>query len=132
MTAEALLCRQYLGWKRDDPRLMQGVKYLSRYPVDWTEPNVYHWYYATQVMHHMGGADWVSWNEVMRQAVPKNQERRGPERGSWSPDRDAWGSNAGRLYMTCLATYMLEVYYRHLPLYRHTDEVAKAESGSTL
>jgi hypothetical protein len=24
---------------------------------------------------------------------------------------------AGRLYTTCLSTYMLEVYYRHLPLY---------------
>ena len=24
MTAEALLCRQYLGWKRDDPRLRRA------------------------------------------------------------------------------------------------------------
>lgn len=117
MTAEALLCRQYLGWNRDDQRLKRGVEYLARYPVDWSEPNVYHWYYATQVMHHMGGADWVEWNKVMRQVVPENQVRRGKERGSWSPARDAWASSAGRLYMTCLATYMLEVYYRHLPLY---------------
>jgi hypothetical protein len=132
MTAEALLCRQYLGWKRDDPRLMQGVKYLSRYPVDWSEPNVYHWYYATQVMHHMGGADWVAWNQVMRQAVPEQQVRRGRDVGSWNPDRDAWGSNAGRLYMTCLATYMLEVYYRHLPLYKPNVETATVQVDTQL
>jgi hypothetical protein len=132
MTAEALLCRQYMGWKRDDLRLRSGVDYLSRFPVDWSDPNVYHWYYATQVMHHMGGADWVEWNKVMRQVVPVNQVRRGPERGSWDPGRDAWGSSAGRLYMTCLSTYMLEVYYRHLPLYRHSAEVATAVSGSAL
>jgi hypothetical protein len=117
MTAEALLCRQYLGWKRDDPRLVRGVEYLARSPVNWEDPNVYHWYYATQVMHHMGGEHWIQWNNVMRQVVPENQVRRGPERGSWNPDDDQWASTAGRLYMTCLSTFMLEVYYRHLPLY---------------
>ena len=30
MTAEALLCRQYLGWKRDDPRLVQGCGNLTQ------------------------------------------------------------------------------------------------------
>jgi hypothetical protein len=117
MTAEALLCRQYLGWPRDEPRLQKGVRYLGEYPVNWRRPNVYHWYYATQVMHHMGGEPWVKWNKVMRQRVPERQEKRGPERGSWSPEQDAWAMSAGRLYMTCLSTYMLEVYYRHLPLY---------------
>jgi hypothetical protein len=117
MTAEALLCRQYLGWRRDEPRLLQGVDYLARHPVDWSDPNVYHWYYATQVMHHMGGEHWIEWNKVMRQVVPENQVRRGRERGSWDPEGDQWASSAGRLYMTCLSTFMLEVYYRHLPLY---------------
>jgi hypothetical protein len=117
MTAEALLCRQYLGWKRDDDRLQRGVTYLGRSPVNWDELNVYHWYYATQVMHHMGGQPWVAWNKVMRQEVPAHQVRTGKERGSWNPSGDAWAGSAGRLYMTCLSTYMLEVYYRHLPLY---------------
>lgn len=129
MTAEALLCRQYLGWPRDDSRLKQGVAYLSRHPVDWSETNVYQWYYATQVMHHMGGDDWIEWNKVMRQIVPENQVRQGKERGSWNPNSDQWGSTAGRLYMTCLSTFMLEVYYRHLPLYSlPMNERAPAES----
>jgi hypothetical protein len=54
----------------------------------------------------------------MRQEIPENQEHHGKERGSWDPSDDEWGRTAGRLYMTCLCTYMLEVYYRHLPLYR--------------
>jgi len=117
MTAEALLCRQYLGWPRDDRRMLQGVAHIGRTPVDFSSPNVYYWYYATQVMHHMGGRHWVEWNRVMRQAIPENQVHDGKERGSWNPTDDEWGRTTGRLYMTCLSTYMLEVYYRHLPLY---------------
>ena len=117
MTAEALLCRQYLGWKKLDRRLITSIEYLSENPVDWKNRDVYYWYYATQVLHHMGGNSWVKWNKVMRQVVPEHQVRTGRERGSWDPHNDRWGDMTGRLYTTCLSTYMLEVYYRHLPLY---------------
>lgn len=117
LTAEGLLCRQYLGWKRDDPRLIEGAEYLSRNPVDWSDTNTYYWYYATQVMHHMEGDYWFDWNQKMSSQIPAKQVRSGPEKGSWSPDGDIWGQGGGRLYMTCLCTYMLEVYYRHLPIY---------------
>jgi hypothetical protein len=121
MTAEALLCRQYLGWYREDPRLREGVNFLHQYPVNYApgDLNVYYWYYATQVMHHMGGEDWKRWNRLMRQRVPEAQIKEGPERGSWSPNDDRWGLHAGRLYTTCLSVFLLEVYYRHLPIYKH-------------
>jgi hypothetical protein len=119
MTAEALLCRQYLGWEHDDPRLRTGVDYLLENPVQYNEENVYYWYYATQVLHHMGGDDWDQWNNVMRQRIPARQLTDGPERGSWDPTNDRWGHHGGRLYTTCLSIYMLEVYYRHLPIYKH-------------
>jgi hypothetical protein len=131
MTAEALLCRQYMGWSRDDARLRRGVEFLARHRVDWSEQNVYYWYYATQVMHHMGGEDWVEWNKVMRQVVPENQVRRGKERGSWDPNGDQWASSVGRLYMTCLSTFMLEVYYRHLPLYSAPIKGSPAEASDS-
>jgi hypothetical protein len=54
----------------------------------------------------------------MNKEVPAAQTREGPESGSWSPAGDRWESFAGRLYTTCLSTYMLEVYYRHLPIYK--------------
>ncbi len=119
MTAEALLCRQYLGWEHADPRLLAGVRYVGENPIDWNEPHVYYWYYATQVMHHMGGDPWNEWNGVMRKALPAAQVKTGKEAGSWSPAGDQFGYTGGRLFMTCLCTYMLEVYYRHLPIYRH-------------
>ncbi|HEY2761137.1 MAG TPA: prenyltransferase/squalene oxidase repeat-containing protein, partial [Pirellulales bacterium] len=127
MTAEGLLCRQYLGWAHDDPRLLAGADYISTQPIG-SDPNVYYWYYATQVMHHMGGDYWKHWNEVMRQVIPETQTKKGSEAGSWDPSGDRWGQG-GRLYVTCLRTYMLEVYYRHLPIYTNVYS-QKAESGS--
>jgi len=129
MTAEGLLCRQYLGWARSDPRLAKGVEYIT-HPVNLINfdkgRNVYYWYYATQVAHHMEGDYWQRWNEVMRQELPEQQVKkrragdRRDESGSWdplSPTADQWEAFGGRLYVTCLSIYMLEVYYRHLPLY---------------
>jgi hypothetical protein len=119
MTAEAMLCRQYLGWKRNDPRMISGADFVSVHPLAYGagSQNVYYWYYATQFFHHMEGAYWTKWNSVMRQAVPTEQVKSGAEKGSWSPSDDEWGPHGGRLYVTCLSIYMLEVYYRHLPLY---------------
>jgi len=120
MTAEGLLCRQYLGWERDDPRMRQGVKCLLENPVDYADVNPYYWYYATQVLHHIGGEEWDEWNLTMRERIPAQQVKQGAERGSWSPTGDKlWGHHGGRLYSTCLSIYNLEVYYRHLPIYQH-------------
>ena len=43
MTAEAILCRMYLGWKKDDPRLSSAVKWLieDHLPSD-ENPNLYY------------------------------------------------------------------------------------------
>ena len=117
LTAEGLLCRQYMGWRQDDERLIRGVEYLAEHPIDWSDTNTYYWYYATQVMHHMEGDFWYDWNEVLAKEIPAKQIKTGPEKGSWSPEGDLWGQGGGRLYQTCLCTYMLEVYYRHLPIY---------------
>ena len=121
MTAEAILCRQYIGWPRDDPRMIAALDWITEQPnlISYgPERNVYYWYYATQVAHHMEGRHWQRWNEVMREAVPRAQVQRGREAGSWDPSTtDPFEARAGRLYTTCLSIYMLQVYYRHLPIY---------------
>ncbi len=121
LCAEGLLCRQYLGWSQSDPRLIEGVSDLVKkagIAYDSGENHdVYCWYYLTQAAHHMEGKIWTEWNNSMRDIVPKNQVSKGPEAGSWDPTGDKWASWNGRLYMTCLSIYMLEVYYRHLPIY---------------
>ena len=38
--------------------------------------------------------------------------------GSWEPDKGFIGQQCGRVGTTCLCLLTLEVYYRHLPLYR--------------
>jgi hypothetical protein len=48
MTAEAILCRMYLGWDRQDPRLTQSVKWMidNHLPSN-DDRQLYYWYYAT-------------------------------------------------------------------------------------
>ena len=119
MTAEGLLCRQYLGWDHRDPALVRGVEALLE--NDWfsiKQRDVYYWYYATQVLHHLGGKSWQQWNEVMRKELPEAQVKKRRESGSWAPQMDEYGNFHGRLYTTCLSIYCLEVYYRHMPLYQ--------------
>jgi len=121
MTAEALLCRMYLGWKLDVPGLQRGVQYLVREHLpSRDDPDIYYWYYGTQALHHHGGPEWQRWNARMREILVETQERRGHEAGSWAP-RGPHASAGGRLYMTALATCSLEVYYRHLPIFRQID-----------
>jgi hypothetical protein len=116
MTAEALLCRIYLGWDKREPGLVEGVKYLGTgHPPKDDDHNMYYWYYATQTIHHYGGAAWEQWNFTMRDLLVSTQETQGAKAGSWPPISDHTG---GRLYETALAVCTLEVYYRHLPIFR--------------
>jgi hypothetical protein len=124
MTASALLCRQYLGWKRDNDKLIRGVAKLADHPIDWTaEGDTYYWYYATQVISHVGGDTWQKWNEALKREIPATQIKTGSEKGSWPPHHDRWGrpQHGGRLYTTCMCLYMLETYYRYLPLYNEIE-----------
>ena len=127
MTAEGLLCRQYLGWQKNHPALRAGISYLVQ-PENlpsWSngKRNVYYWYYATQVLHNLQGPEWEAWNTALRDEIVRNQNKVGKLAGSWHPtqprgDRLEYGDKAGRLYVTAMCILTLEVYYRHLPLYR--------------
>ncbi|MGC3966287.1 MAG: hypothetical protein QM775_02615 [Pirellulales bacterium] len=138
MTAEGLLCRMYLGWAPSDERLRNGVEYLlSEKLPQWQDRDVYYWYYGTQLMFHMEGNYWNLWNNTLRDQLVTKQEAAGPEKGSWNPmgtgpaqdiGADTWSmvGRGGRLYVTCFSLYMLEVYYRHLPLYSELKKQMEA------
>jgi hypothetical protein len=121
MTAEALLCRVYLGWAKDRPALGEGIDWLieDHLPSE-QQPNIYYWYYGTQLMHHYGGEPWEKWNLEMRDILCQSQETRGHAAGSWVPRGDHAGAG-GRIYLTALAICSLEVYYRHLPIFRQLE-----------
>ena len=116
-SAVGLLCRMYMGWKKDHPAMQAGVKLLAeRGPTN----DLYYDYYATQIMHHMGGDLWTAWNDKMKPLLLSKQASEGDEGGSWF---DGFGTGhasdvGGRLYCTSMATMILEVYYRHLPMYQ--------------
>jgi hypothetical protein len=129
MTAEGLLCRQYGGWKRGFKPLNEGVDFLlERYPPNRNNADMYYWYYATQVMHHMGGRPWDTWNSKLRDILVDAQATRGHEAGSWTP-QGHHDHQGGRVYMTALALCTLEVYYRHLPLYQENALDGDVKSG---
>ena len=85
---------------------------------------MYHYYYATQVLHHLEGSDFDLWNHRMREHLIRLQESEGHAAGSWNPQGADWGKQGGRLYATSLALMTLQVYYRHLPMYRSVNRTA--------
>jgi len=113
-TAVGLLSRMYFGWPQDDPRLARGVSYLAK--LGPSRNDMYFNYYASQVLRHYGGADWRPFNERLQQHLLASQSRSGHERGSWH-FTEKHGTVGGRLYTTAICAMILEVYYRHLPLY---------------
>lgn len=125
MTAEGLLMRMYLGWQQKHPPLVEGARLLqANLPTlgSATQParDCYYWYYATQVMFQMQGDFWTAWHRRLGPLLAESQVVTGPLAGSWHPQQpvpDRWAKEGGRLYVTTLHLLMLEVPYRHLPLY---------------
>lgn len=120
-TAIGLLCRMYLGWDKTHPGIANGAEHLSQ--MGPSSNNVYFDYYATQVMHHYQGPLWPRWNSILRDHLVQTQEKQGHESGSWYFEGDFGSGIGGRLYITAMSAMILEVYYRHMPIYSH-DAVA--------
>jgi hypothetical protein len=121
MTAEALLCRMYLGWGLDHPGIRQGTRTLvDEFPPAADDPDYYYWYYATQAIHHVGGRLWQRWNHALREELVSLQRTQGRHAGSWDPE-GPHASVGGRLYVTSMAVCTLEIYYRHAPIFRQID-----------
>jgi hypothetical protein len=119
-----LLCRMYLGWSHKRPALKRGVQQIAaRGP---SEVDMYYNYYATQLLFQYArgkGTLWTRWNMRMRDRLIQLQEKNGHETGSWFM-ANPHSSVGGRLYCTSLATLILEVYYRHLPIHQESATAA--------
>lgn len=114
-TAIGLLCRMINGWPRESRPLQRGAAKLGdQLPI---RNNMYFNYYASQVLHHVGGPNWEKWNPKMREYLVKTQATDGHEAGSWY-FAESHSTPGGRLYTTAMATMTLEVYYRYMPLYK--------------
>jgi hypothetical protein len=114
-SAVGLLARMHLGWKKDHPGLQKGVEFLSQHGP--SKNDMYFNYYATQVLRHWEGEEWKKWNEVMREMLVTTQSQDDHMTGSWFMEHGHVTERGGRLYCTSMATMILEVYYRHMPIY---------------
>ena len=117
MTAEAWVCRQFLGVGGPGPTSTESAGYLLQHGPDRDPYNLYYWYYGTLAMYQHGGEPWDRWNALVRDEVVRRQRVQGHMAGSWDPDDSMYGAMGGRIYCTALATLTLEVYYRFLRLY---------------
>ncbi|MFM7151125.1 MAG: prenyltransferase/squalene oxidase repeat-containing protein [Gemmataceae bacterium] len=134
MTAVAALCRQYLGVNPRNPSLLGSIKKIREVPPG--QSSLYYEYYATQVMHHMGGEAWQFWNlgpdgtgkggirDTLIAKMDSGQSGRPGQLGSFTGDEMV----GGRLGATSLSLLTLEVYYRHLPLYRRESTMSDRPS----
>ncbi|MAI30593.1 MAG: hypothetical protein CMM07_02845 [Rhodopirellula sp.] len=113
-SAVGLLCRMYTGWNKTHPGIIAGVKEISKHGV--SKNDFYYDYYAAQVLRQYGGVEWDKFNVELRDYLVGSQAQEGGAKGSWYV-KGGHTSNAGRLCITSFATMMLEVYYRHMPLY---------------
>jgi hypothetical protein len=133
LTAVGLLSRYYISkWAPGHAGLAEGVDGLMKRGPGTAPslPDMYYFYYATQVVHFADGDEWKTWNDGPRMANGRRQGgmrdwlialqdvKEGPNFGSWRPDGAIIGGACGRVGTTALSLLTLEVYYRHLPLYK--------------
>jgi len=113
LTGGGVLAFQIWG-EGDSKAAKKGIEYLSENSeFEWgsANANFYYHYYNAQALINHGGKEWDTYNDQFREELIKNQKAD----GSW--DRGAGGNHGAiNVHMaTCLATMMLEVYYRFLP-----------------
>ncbi|MEI6704872.1 MAG: prenyltransferase/squalene oxidase repeat-containing protein [Deltaproteobacteria bacterium] len=116
LSGVGILGLQTLGHGKN-AEIHKGIKFshemFVKDPPNWSNVNLYAWYYYAQAFFQNGGPEWKLWNETALPAILANQNKD----GSWSPNlRPDQGGVAGgdNIYSTALCTLMLEVYYRYL------------------
>jgi hypothetical protein len=124
LAAVGALCFQI--WKTSATKVARkAVRFMDKeMKFDWNtaDSDIYGHYYAVQCMINNGGPEWERYNKLFRDQVLDNQNKD----GSYKPIGGgakinavaasfAGGSPFATHYRTCLATLMLESYYRFLP-----------------
>jgi hypothetical protein len=111
--AGALCFQQHKGAANSNAR--KGMRYIdkeSKFDYKAGPCNLYEHYYSSQAAMNNGGKSWVQYNAMFRDQLLDNQNKD----GSWpSPQEPGPGAKGAPIYVTSLATLMLEVYYRFLP-----------------
>ena len=110
-----------------DSTARKGLDWMlknTNQPFNWkannTSSNLYQHYYGVQAAMNRGGDVWKAYNRAFRDSTLGAQA----SDGSFAPNgfpgpgglvNTNGGSINDKIYRQCLATLMLEVYYRFLP-----------------
>lgn len=121
MTAESLACRLLLDYPLSLEARREATEMIMRNRPGQAEDNVYFWYYATLALFQLQDENWRVWNQALKQRLLATQlPAYRDHAGSWEPD-GIWGGYGGRVYSTAMSCLCLEVYYRYLPMYQHSN-----------
>ena len=117
MTAEAMVCRAFLGNRTGSPAQTEAADYVARHGTrpDSTQ-DLYFAYYATLALYPLQDERWTAWNQRLTSDLLREQQSQGQLAGSWDPTTK-WGATGGRVYTTAMACLCLETYYRYLPVF---------------
>jgi len=77
MTAEALVCRQFLGMARDNPATNEAGDYLLSQLPSPDKINLYYWYYGTLGMYQLQDDHWQRWNGALQNTLIGRQRTDG-------------------------------------------------------
>ena len=69
MTAEAWVCRQFLGVGGPGAASTEAADYLLAHGPNRDPYNLYYWYYGTLAMYQHGGDAWSRWNAAVRDQI---------------------------------------------------------------
>ncbi|MGB8853480.1 MAG: M56 family metallopeptidase [Pirellulales bacterium] len=103
-SAIGLLVRSRTGWNHDHEPFVRGVQAVA---AMGPSPNLYFDYYASQLLHVVGGDIAKAWRDGMQRLLLDAQVAEGDDRGSWLEGVEKTVA-ANRLYCTSLATMILE------------------------
>ena len=120
MTAEALVCRYFLGNNPSGATILEASNSVLQRRPDSGVVNFYYWYYGTLAMKMTGGDAWTEWNRSLKASLLPLQRDDGELAGSFDPN-GIWSGYGGRIYSTAMATLCLESYYRYLPALKNSD-----------
>jgi hypothetical protein len=104
----------YGAGEYDSPQVREGLKFLF-FKTRWKPPAwrmhqsfdyFYGHYYAIQAFYQAGGEYWAQWYPAIRDEIVSGQRPGG-----------YWEDFVGRNYSTAMATIILQIPYRYLPIF---------------
>ena len=116
--ASGFFTRHLLREAPDTARMRESLKHLTGNLPNSQDPNFHYWFFGTLALFQSQGEEWQAWNQQLRNALLKLQEKEGKDAGSWPPSGTHHMNGMGRVITTAYSTLSLQAYYRHLQIFQ--------------